>query len=169
MYRLYQKKEILFAVLWIVIYCVLLTPLKGTYGNGSLPMLAGLAVIAVVLTIFVKRHHLEEKYGPPRGRLYLARWGGETAGCIALRPLDEHRCEMKRLYVRPAFRNRGIARKLVDTILADARSIGYHEMLLDTLPFLTEAIAMYEGLGFVRTECYNDSPLADTVYMKLTL
>lgn len=113
--------------------------------------------------------HLEEKYGPPRGRLYLARWGGETAGCIALRPLDESRCEMKRLYVRPAFRNRGIARKLVDTVLADARSIGYHEMLLDTLPFLTEAIAMYEGLGFVRTECYNDSPLDTTVYMKLTL
>ena len=113
--------------------------------------------------------HLEEKYGPPRGRLYLARWGGETAGCIALRPLDESRCEMKRLYVRPAFRNRGIARKLVDTVLADARSIGYHEMLLDTLPFLTEAIAMYEGLGFVRTECYNDSPLTDTVYMKLRL
>ena len=113
--------------------------------------------------------HLEEKYGPPQGRLYLARWGGETAGCIALRPLDESRCEMKRLYVRPAFRNRGIARKLVDTVLADARSIGYHEMLLDTLPFLTEAIAMYEGLGFVRTECYNDSPLADTVYMKLRL
>ena len=113
--------------------------------------------------------HLEEKYGPPKGRLYLARWNGETAGCIALRPLDEHRCEMKRLYVRPAFRNRGIARKLVDTVLADARSIGYHEMLLDTLPFLTEAIAMYEGLGFVRTECYNDSPLTDTVYMKLRL
>ena len=63
MYRFYQKKEILFAVLWIVIYCVLLTPLKGTYGNDSLPMLAGLIVIAVVLTIFVKRHHLEEKYG----------------------------------------------------------------------------------------------------------
>ena len=113
--------------------------------------------------------HLEEKYGPPRGRLYLARWGGEAAGCIALRPLDESRCEMKRLYVRPAFRNRGIARKLVDTILADARSIGYHEMLLDTLPFLTEAIAMYENLGFVRTECYNDSPLDTTIYMKLTL
>ena len=113
--------------------------------------------------------HLEEKYGPPRGRLYLARWGGETAGCIALRPLDESRCEMKRLYVRPAFRNRGIARKLVNTILADARSIGYHEMLLDTLPFLTEAIAMYEGLGFVRTECYNDSPLDTTIYMKLKL
>ena len=68
-----------------------------------------------------------------------------------------------------AFRNRGIARKLVDTILADARSIGYHEMLLDTLPFLMEAIAMYEGLGFVRTECYNDSPLDTTIYMKLKL
>ena len=113
--------------------------------------------------------HLEEKYGPPRGRLYLARWGGETAGCIALRPLDESRCEMKRLYVRPAFRNRGIARKLVDTILADARSIGYHEMLLDTLPFLTEAIALYEDLGFIHTGCYNNSPLDTTVYMKLTL
>ena len=113
--------------------------------------------------------HLEEKYGPPRGRLYLARWQGKTAGCIALRPLDDRRCEMKRLYVRPAFRGRGIARKLVDTILADARATGYTEMLLDTLPFLTKAIALYEDLGFIHTGCYNDSPLDTTVYMKLTL
>ena len=113
--------------------------------------------------------HLEEKYGPPRGRLYLARWGGETAGCIALRPLDESRCEMKRLYVRPAFRNRGIARKLVDTILADARSIGYHEMLLDTLPFLRSAIALYESEGFYRVDKYNDSPLSRTYFYCLDL
>ena len=113
--------------------------------------------------------HLEEKYGPPRGRLYLARWQGQTAGCIALRPLDDSSCEMKRLYVRPAFRGRGIARKLVDTILTDARNIGYTELLLDTLPFLTDAIALYEDLGFVHIGCYNDSPLDDTVYMKLAL
>ena len=113
--------------------------------------------------------HLEEKYGPPRGRLYLARWQGKTAGCIALRPLDETRCEIKRLYVRPAFRGRGIARRLVNTILTDARNIGYTEILLDTLPFLTEAIALYEDLGFAHIGCYNDSPLDDTVYMKLPL
>ena len=63
MYRLYQKKEILFAILWIVIYCVLITPLKGVYGNDSIVMLAGLAAVAACLTYFVKRYHLEEKYG----------------------------------------------------------------------------------------------------------
>ena len=113
--------------------------------------------------------HLEEKYGPPQGRLYLARWKGEVAGCIGLRPLDETRCEMKRLYVRPPFRGRGIARRLVETILTDARAIGYTEMLLDTLPFLGEAIALYENLGFSYIGCYNDSPLDTTIYMKLTL
>ncbi len=80
MYWLYQKKEILFAILWIVIYCVLLAPLKGTYGNDSLPMLAGLTAIAVILTVFVKRHHLEERYG-------LHRWPDNTKRFLYFIPM----------------------------------------------------------------------------------
>ena len=79
--------------------------------------------------------HLEHKYGEPAGRLYLARWNGETAGCIGLRRIDEEACEMKRLYVYPAFRGRHIAEALTARIIADARAIGYRSMLLDTLPF----------------------------------
>lgn len=113
--------------------------------------------------------HLEEKYGLPEGRLYLARVDGAAAGCIGLRKLDSSRCEMKRLYVRPAYRGHHLARQLVQTVLADAKSIGYTEMLLDTLPFLQNAIRLYERFGFQETEAYNDSPVAATVFMKLKL
>ena len=91
--------------------------------------------------------HLEGKYGLPDGRLYLALVGGTPAGCIALRKLDEERCELKRLYVRPAFRGRGLARLLTEQILRDARAIGYRKILLDTLPFLESAIRLYRSLG----------------------
>ena len=112
---------------------------------------------------------LEHKYGPPEGRLYLALWEGETAGCVALRPLDSERCELKRLYVRPAFRGRGIGGELVARVLADAREIGYSRMLLDTMPGLKSAQKMYRALGFVEIPCYNDSPLDDTIFMELAL
>ena len=92
---------------------------------------------------------LEAKYGRPEGRLYLALWEGEAAGCIALRRLDEQRCEMKRLYVRPAFRGYRIGDALVDRVIGDARAIGYRHMLLDTLPFLESAIHMYQKRGFL--------------------
>ena len=113
--------------------------------------------------------HPERKYGPPGGRLYLARIEGEPAGCVALRPLDDHRCEMKRLYVRPAFREQGIGELLVRRIIDDARSIGYDCLLLDTLPFLTVAIGMYRRLGFVDIPSYNGSPMEDLVYMRFDL
>ena len=113
--------------------------------------------------------HLEEKYGEPRGRLILALCGGEAAGCIALHPLDETRCELKRLYVRPAFRGCGLGRMLSERIIADAKAIGYREMLLDTLPFLTEAIALYRSLGFREIPQYNDSPMTDAIYLRLEL
>ncbi|MEI3347399.1 MAG: GNAT family N-acetyltransferase [Dysosmobacter sp.] len=99
-------------------------------------------------------------------------WLGRTdrmAGCIGLRRLDERRCEMKRLYVRPAFRGHGIAHTLVETILADARALGYRQMFLDTLPFLDTAIAMYRRFGFIDIPRYNDSPLDNTVYLRLDL
>ena len=92
--------------------------------------------------------NLEAKYGRPEGRLYLALWDGEAAGCIALRKLDGQRCEMKRLYVRPAFRGHKIGDALVDRVLQDAKAIGYRHMLLDTLPFLESAVHMYQKRGF---------------------
>lgn len=113
--------------------------------------------------------HLEAKYGPPEGRLYLADCDGELAGCVGLRRLDRENCEMKRLYVRPAFRGKRIGRLLVEKILSDAREIGYAHMLLDTLPFLESAIRMYRSYGFYEIKRYNDSPLENSVYMKLDL
>lgn len=113
--------------------------------------------------------HLEQKYGLPHGRLYLAYCGKALAGCIGLKKIDDQNCEMKRLYVRPAFRGRHIANSLVRRIIADAKEIGYAHMLLDTLPFLEGAIVLYRKLGFAEIPCYNDSPLDTSIYMKLDL
>ncbi|MCM1135156.1 MAG: GNAT family N-acetyltransferase [Clostridium sp.] len=115
----------------------------------------------------VKR--LDMKYGLPFGRLYLARCGEEAAGCVGLRKIDEQNCEMKRLYVRPQFRGRHIGERLVSQIIADAREIGYLHMLLDTLPFLESAIAMYKKHGFYEIDGYNDSPMESSIYMRLDL
>ena len=103
--------------------------------------------------------HLEEKYGGPRGRLYVALVDERVVGSIALRPMDDDRAELKRLYVLPEMRGCGIARALTQRVLDEAVDIGYRQVLLDTLPFLTEAISLYESIGFCRTEKYNDSPL----------
>lgn len=113
--------------------------------------------------------HLEGKYGLPDGRLYLARWDGAAAGCGALRRLDGTRCELKRLYVRPAFRGRRIGEALLCRLLEDARSMGCRSVLLDTLPSLDSAIRLYRRFGFRDAPRYNDSPLASTVYMGLDL
>ena len=110
-----------------------------------------------------------DKYGPPYGKLYIALVNGDPAGCIALRRIDNHSCEMKRLFVRPTYRNRGIGSKLVQIILKDARTIGYRRMLLDTLPFLERAIQMYRKLGFHEIPIYNDSPMTSAIYMQLDL
>lgn len=113
--------------------------------------------------------NLENKYGMPEGRLYVAYYDGALAGCVALRKLDETQCELKRLYVRPAFRGKKLGEKLLDIILKDAREIGYSAMLLDTLPFLQSAIKLYQKLGFYEIPSYNDSPIDTTIYMKLDL
>ena len=113
--------------------------------------------------------HLEEKYGTPCGRLYLAYCGGGLAGCIGLRKIDEKNCEMKRLYVRPQFRGRQIGNRLISKIITDAKEIGYSHMLLDTLPFLKNAIYLYKKYGFYEIESYNDSPMETSIYMKLDL
>lgn len=113
--------------------------------------------------------HLEQKYGEPEGRLYLAYWDGELAGCIGLRKIDSENCEMKRLYVREKFRGKHIGNVLIQKILEDAREIGYSHMLLDTLPFLRSAVRLYEKYGFYEVGCYNNSPMKDSIYMKKDL
>lgn len=113
--------------------------------------------------------NLNTKYGLPAGRLYLAYYGGELAGCIGLKKIDVDNCEMKRLYVRPQFRGKHIGRMLAEKIIHDAREIGYKHMLLDTLPFLQSAVFMYKKLGFYETDSYNDSPMDTSIYMKLDL
>ena len=105
----------------------------------------------------------------PGGRLYLAYCEEEPAGCIGLRKIDEKTCEMKRLYVRPRFRGRRLAEKLVQKIIADAEDIGYSCMLLDTLPFLKTAIHLYKKYGFYETECYNNSPMRTSIFMRFDL
>ncbi len=110
-----------------------------------------------------------DKYGLPDGRLYLAYWNGEAVGSIALRKIDDETCELKRMYVKPAFRKKGIAKMLIQQLVTDARDIGYRSMLLDTLPFLQTAIHMYQKIGFYEIERYNNSPMDTSIYMKLDL
>lgn len=113
--------------------------------------------------------NIDKKYGMPYGRMFLAYWEDKIAGCVGLRKMDDERCEMKRLYVRPEFRGRYIGNELVEKIVDSAREIGYKEMYLDTLPFLKSAIKMYKGFGFYEIERYNDNPIDDSVYLKLDL
>ena len=113
--------------------------------------------------------HLEEKYGKPYGRLYVSFFDGKLAGCIALKKIDEEKCEMKRLYVRSEFRGKHIGNILTEKIIDEARKIGYKSILLDTLPFLTSAIKLYKKMGFYQIEQYNDSPMKDAIYLKLDL
>jgi putative acetyltransferase len=108
-------------------------------------------------------------YAPPCGRLLLALTGDEAVGCVALRPLDGSDCELKRLFVRPTFRGQGIGRMLAERLIEEARAIGYRTVKLDTLPIIRAATQLYESLGFVPCKAYYDTPLADTLFMKLQL
>lgn len=111
--------------------------------------------------------HPEAKYGAPNERLYLARFDGKPAGCIALRNIDGTRCEMKRLYVRPEFRGHRIGEVLMERILLDGRALGYTAMRLDTLPCLDRALRLYVRRGFVEIPRYNDSPVENSIFLEL--
>lgn len=127
------------------------------------------------LSIFVMNFDQElaglpGNYAPPSGRLFLAHWGDEVAGCIALRKLEPDICEMKRLYLRPKFRGKGLGRTLAEFIISEARKIGYKRMRLDTIrDNMQDAIALYRRLGFREIEAYRNNPLPTAIYMELTL
>ena len=112
---------------------------------------------------------LPGKYAPPGGRLLLANEADITAGCGALRELTEGACEMKRLFVRPAFRKQGVGRLLAGRLIEEARRIGHGTMRLDTLATMRAARALYESLGFRRIPAYYANPLAEVVYLELAL
>jgi GNAT superfamily N-acetyltransferase len=131
-------------------------------------------------------------YGPPRGEILMARAGRATAGVVALRPLPNYGgprmtcggaglgaagedsppasvCEMKRLYVRPAFRAARLGRRLSERVIDEARRLGYRRLVLDTLKDMTAAHALYRALGFTEIDAYYDNPLPGVRYFALAL
>jgi putative acetyltransferase len=109
-------------------------------------------------------------FGLPAGRLLLARCEGHAAGCIGLRPLEPGICEMKRLYVRPSDRGRGLGRMLVERLIAEARAIGYERMRLDTVESaMKDAIALYRRMGFKEIAPYSAISIDTALWMELSL
>jgi putative acetyltransferase len=112
---------------------------------------------------------LPEPYVPPNGALLIAQAGSDVAGCAGLRRLDSGVAEMKRLYVRPAYRSSGLGKRLVEAVIQAARQAGYHELRLDTLPSMSSAQALYDRLGFHEIPPYNDRYLPGTRFYSLPL
>ena len=117
---------------------------------------------------------LPGQYAPPAGRLLLAiretpREPDQAIGCVALRSLGQQECEMKRLYVRPAFRGQGAARELAMRLIEEAHSIGYRRMLLDTLPSMQDAHRLYRTIGFREIASYQKNPIPGALFFELPL
>jgi len=109
-------------------------------------------------------------YAPPDGRLLLAEYDSQLAGCVALHKLDDEICEMKRLYLRPQLRGQGRGRALAERIIAEARAIGYRRMRLDTVePIMKNAVALYRVLGFKEVAPYRPNPIEGAMYMELLM
>ena len=131
---------------------------------------AGLGISLCFQNFDQELAELPGQYVPPAGRLILAIENNQVAGCVALRRIGEGVCEMKRLYVRPNFRGRGLGRDLTENLLSDARDIGYKIMRLDTIPGkMDQALAMYRSLGFREIAPYYSNPVAGAVFMELPL
>ena len=114
---------------------------------------------------------LPGKYGPPTGALLLARSRvGAPVGCVGLRAMDGIGCcELKRLYVSRDGRGAGLGGRLIQAVICEARWLGYREIRLDTLPSMTQAIALYRRFGFELTQAYYDTPVSGTLFMRLDL
>ena len=112
---------------------------------------------------------LPGEYSQPDGRLFLATYGKKTVGCVALRWLKGNVCEMKRLYVRPEFRGKGIGRSLAKKIIKETRKIGYTTMRLDTIPSMKQALVLYKSLGFRKIKPYRYNPIKGATYWELRL
>jgi putative acetyltransferase len=112
---------------------------------------------------------LPGEYAPPLGDLLLAMEDGEPVGCVALRPMDRETCEMKRVYLRPTWRGRGLGRALAEAIVESARRIGYRRIRLDTIPSLKPAIGLYRSMGFRVIAPYRAIPSACAFFMELKL
>jgi ribosomal protein S18 acetylase RimI-like enzyme len=113
--------------------------------------------------------NLPGDYTRPRGRLLLAMDGDVSAGCIAMRPVADDICEMKRLYVRPLYRATGLGRQLAERIISEAGAAGYRSMYLDTLPIMQSAQRLYESLGFRDIPPYTNNPIEGARYLGLEL
>jgi putative acetyltransferase len=112
---------------------------------------------------------LPGKYARPSGVALIAWLGEEAAGAVAYRPVEPGVCEMKRLYVKPEFRGRGIARTLAERLIEEARAADYRTMVLDTLASMGAALTLYRSLGFVPIPAYYDNPLPGATYLALAL
>jgi ribosomal protein S18 acetylase RimI-like enzyme len=112
---------------------------------------------------------LPGRYVRPRGRLLLASWNEDLAGCVAMRPLEPDIGELKRLYVRPDFRSRSIGGMLAERVIREARDAGYTKIRLDTLPSMAPAITLYRRLGFQAIQPYRDNPVAGAMFLELHL
>jgi GNAT superfamily N-acetyltransferase len=113
--------------------------------------------------------HLPAEYAPPTGAFILAEDDGQYVACIAVRQFAAEVGEIKRLYVAPAARGRGLGRVLVERIVAEARKLGYRSVLLDTLPFMKEAQSLYLSMGFKATAAYRFNPIAGSAFLRLDL
>jgi GNAT superfamily N-acetyltransferase len=112
---------------------------------------------------------LPGKYSEPEGALLVAKAEGALCGCVALRNIGDGICEMKRLFVRDAYKGRGAGKKLARMIIEEAREKGYRLMRLDTLESMRPALSLYRSLGFHETEAYVYNPLEGAVYLEKTL
>lgn len=112
---------------------------------------------------------LPGEYAPPKGCILLAERADEIVGCVALRPLEDLICEMKRLYVVPGVRNRKIGRALAEAVIDTARTYGFERMRLDTIESMKAAQALYHSLGFRPIKPYRFNPLKNPSYFELDL